>query len=1056
MAGLTYLPFVLGVLQRPQTTPLLIPGTDGPVSISSDELNTFCGLRRPSLSAPRISVATCRALWAMSQGELILKYLPSTHPRLLLQNKPGQLSIVSGRPLATAEVETILFEPDQGEVNSAGLLLQSPTTTALFAALNLYDRRRGFDFAPAYLAFLKAKEAHASAQTIKETLLAAADEMLLTLQYDYQTDRNPPLIAWHQAPKSPDFESTWRSPKLLDLGRLVTEADLLETHREEAIYQPRKPVSFRLPERLMADRDPREPFEESDHAGMWESPTDPLNEEESTTAANEEMESQTSPASAAEISTVLGISAGAADFLVTRGFASTDQASEHLQVTKLVSHDPYLMKGMFEVAGRLWTAITTGEKIVLYGDYDADGIPGTALLSLYLRSVGAKVFSFIPDRGEGYGLSLAAAKRLAEQFEPDLVVTIDCGSSDHEAIAWLQSAQSDLWTPKDPCEVIVIDHHLTTKGLPPTPYLVNPNRSDGDPYPFHGLCGAGVAYKVVQALATPASGGLYGEIPELYDLLIMATVGDQVPLTDENRYYVQAGLAQINNQSRANLGLWAITAEAGIFLEKLSADELAWMIAPRINAVGRMALNPNDVVELLTTSDHDRAFELARSLDKANTEQQNFTNKLFDQALEQLGRTPPDEVLGIYLAESTVGVASLVAAKVAERYQRPTLIINAAGAGAGRAPAGQDIITHLETLASLGIFDARENGQVRPHFSGSKGTCDFKDLEVEDFLAAVKLLRQPRAGRPRRQIDGTLLLSEVTLTLAEEMRKLGPYGEGNPEPSFLLQNLEIREPHYSKSGHSLLFFVADGEHEIRCHCFEGGQYPIRELPARIDILANPIIERSGEVGLAVAYLKPSKRQPEEKTVSPIDAKQIVFIVGASPRSGKTEASRIVARLLDTPAIGTSDVINEMLEKDLDLAPGTIRADRDQNPDKWRPELVAKGNWMADNGLTAGILGLQRGYRVIEGVRRASELKEAIGYARTISGLRPMVLCLIDPGASARVNDNTEGESLIALSDRLIENTPMSPSADQAVKIRSLAKLEKTIRTALDELSQIES
>jgi single-stranded-DNA-specific exonuclease len=994
----------------------------------------------------------------MSQGELILKYLPGTHPRLLVQNKPGRLSIVSGRALAAAEIETILFTPDQGEINSTGLFLQSPTATALFAALNLYDRRRGFDFAPAYLAFLKAKESHASAQTIKETLLAASDEMLLTLQFDYQTDHNPSLISWHQAPKSPDFESTWRSPKLLDLGRLVTESDLLETHREEAVYQPRKPVSFRLPERLMADRDPREPFEESDHVGMWEVENEPTDEENETTAASEEIESQTSPASATEISTALGISAGAATFLVARGFADTEQVNKYLQSSETISHDPYLMKGMFEVADRLWTAARTGEKIVVYGNYDADGIPGSALLSLYLRAVGAKVFSFIPDRQEGYGLSLAAAKRLSEEFEPDLVVAIDCGSSDHEAIAWLQSTQADPWTLKAPCEVVVIDHHLTPQGLPPTPYLINPNRSDGDPYPFHGLCGAGVAYKVVQALAEPAPGELYCEIPELYDLLIMATVGDQVPLTDENRYYIQAGLAQINHQARANLGLWAICAEAGIFLEKLSADELAWMIAPRINAVGRMALDPNAVVELLTTSDHDRAFELARSLDKANTEQQNFTNKLFDQALEQLGRTPRDEVLGIYLAESTVDAAGLVAAKVAERYQRPTLIINAAGMGAGRAPAGQDIILHLETLAELGIFESRtdKNGPIIPHFSGSKGICDFSGVEVEDFLAAIKLLRHPRVSHPRRQIDGRLSLSEVTLSLAEEMRKLGPYGEGNPEPSFLLQNLEIREPHYSKSGHSLLFLVADGEREIRCHCFEGGQYPLRELPARIDILANPIIERSGEVGLAVAYLKPSKVQPEEKTVSFINAKQIVFIVGASPRSGKTEASRIVSRLLDTPAIGTSDVINEILEKDLDLAPGTIRTDRDRNPDKWRPELVAKGNWMADNGLTAGILALQRGYRVIEGVRRAGELKEAIGYARSISGLRPIVLCLLDPDAPARVNDNTEGESLIALSDRLIENRPMPIDADQAAKTRSLAQLEKTLRAALAELSQIEA
>jgi len=1015
------LPFVYGILQRPQTTPLLVGGAP----ISSDELNLFVARRRGSLSAPRTSVLAARALWALSEGKIFVSYLPSAnHPKIMISVLAGGASIATGRAAVAADVERILLDVDSGRVYNDHETYQSPATAALFAALDLYDRRRGIDFAPAYLSFLRAKEAGAG---VRETLLAAADELLVSMLNDYETDRVPSQITWHATPRGAEF-ARMNSDKVLDISSLMSSSrELLEHRPDMERYIPRRAILI-SPIGVIAPEDEiEEPIEESDHVGMGMTEPEPRPEPVPEPEPLEVLV-ETDPDVVGKLVADLGVSEVAAKMLSARGFNTAASASQYLRPRGIESHDPYDMKGMFECAARLHRAVGAHEKIVIFGDYDADGIPGTSLLLTYLRSVGADVTAVIPEREGGYGLILSAAQSLRQEHAPDLVVTVDCGSSDHEAIAYLNGEGID---------VLVTDHHLTLNGLPPTPYFINPNRSDGDPYPFHGLCGAGVAYKLVQAIAKPREGELFAHIPELYDFVMISTVADQVPLTGENRFYVRAGLARVNSRSTGNIGLWAVAQEAGIFLENLDALDLGWKIAPRINAVGRMGTNPTtSVVELLTTSDHDRASELAKMLNKDNGDRQSFTDRLYEQAQMQLGDNPRDDIIGVHLAEASAGVAGLVAAKISERYRKPVLLVNSQGRGSGRAPAGQQIISYMEQLRAMGIFGVSrilpDGSKMTPGYGGHSAACGFYGVEIEPFLAAVHQLHNtdgPAGGAPRR-VDAVLALSDVTLSLAEELKAMGPYGEGNPEPAFAIGNLEVVDAHPSKSGHSLLFSVTDGERIIKSHWFGGGKTDIDSLPARVDILGNPVRDRSGAVGLAVTALKPSKIQPPKRVKLNIDPNQTFFVIATRKRSGKSAGGKILGRILGLAEIGTSTIINEFVERDHGLAAGTVRNARDLNPEAYRRELIATGDRMDTEGLTAGIIGLQRDFRVVEGIRRAGELRKSIAYARERYGLAPYVICLENPDASFDPTDNTEAAGLRALADVVIPNDPNRGSLDE--------------------------
>ena len=537
------------------------------------------------------------------------------------------------------------------------------------------------------------------------------------------------------------------------------------------------------------------------------------------------------------LSRTLGVSPVTALLLARRGYTDPGVATAFLHPSSAHSYDPFLMKGMSALASRVHGAITAGEPILIFGDYDADGIPGTALLYLYLKRVGAKVSYLIPNREDGYGLTLeAAAKVLARA--PKLVITIDCGSSDHEAITFLAEHGID---------VAVTDHHLTLKGVPPTRYFVNPARADGETYPFKGLCGCGVAYKLVQALSRRSSE------PGLWELVAISTIGDQVALTGENRFYVKAAIDNLHRAGNGNIGLRAIAATASVALSTINPTHIGWRICPRINAMGRMGLDPNLVVELLATSDHGRANQIAAMLQKANAGRQVLTDVLFEQAKQSMLGQPANALICAYLPEATVGVAGLVASKLVEEYQRPTLVVNAEGRGSGRCPDGQSIMPYLAQLRAMGIFGPRRVGNhtVTADYGGHPAACGFHNVEPARLRAAASSIIVPTSEVGVMRVDGTASLPSLTPRLAREVELLAPFGIGNPEPRLMVPAVSASNLRASRTGQTLLFDISDGKTTHHAFWYGHGKMVAQGLPATLDVLVSPIPNDAGGVDLQV-------------------------------------------------------------------------------------------------------------------------------------------------------------------------------------------------------------
>ena len=537
-----------------------------------------------------------------------------------------------------------------------------------------------------------------------------------------------------------------------------------------------------------------------------------------------------------------------AEILVRRGFKRANEANFFLRPNESASLNPRNMKGMGAVRERIIKAVSNKERITIYGDYDADGIPGTALLYNFLRQAGAKIDYLIPQREDGYGLSIDSVNRIAERGT-NLIITIDCGSSDHEAIKHAQ---------RKGMEVVVTDHHLTLKGPPPTPYFINPHRSDRESYAFNDLCGCGVAYKLVQALSTR------DHEPALYDLLAVSTVCDQVTLVEENRFYVKAALTRLHERAKGNIGLRAIADTAGVALHTLTEHQIAFRIGPRINAMGRMQGDPNTVVELLTTDNHGRADQIAKELSRHNRARQEFTDELATEAFRSLDRGRVPDFIVSYLPEATVGVAGLIASKITERYNRPTLVVNSEGRGSGRAPRGMEIMPYMEQLKNRGVFGSprrlKSGDTVIPDFGGHAGACGLHNVDVDKLRSEASRLSVPRAQlEASMSIEGTIRLEEVNASLAQQMELLSPFGIGNPEPLIAINNLEITSASATRDGRHLQLSLRDGAVERRAFLRGAGEQ-LNKLPKRADVAGVPgMSDFSGEPELRLVGLRPAGR-----------------------------------------------------------------------------------------------------------------------------------------------------------------------------------------------------
>jgi len=471
----------------------------------------------------------------------------------------------------------------------------------------------------------------------------------------------------------------------------------------------------------------------------------------------------------------LSISPATASLFLARGVTTPEDAATWMSLQ--VPHDPFLIPDMEQAVDRLHRAVTMQEPICFYGDYDVDGITATSLYLSYFGGLGAQVHAYVPHRlREGYGLNLGAVQRLHDEGI-SLLVTSDCGTTSHKEIELAARLGMD---------VVVTDHHQSNEAMPEAVAVLNPHRADAI-YPFRGLCSAALAYKVAQAYQL-RYGTAGVPLESLLDLVALATVADVVPLHNENRSFVREGLNQLSRGARC--GIRALKQAAGVTRD-CTAETIAFKLAPRINAAGRL----DDAmlgVRLLTTDDPSEAQQLAERLELLNRERQRIEVDIMSEVLASLKDRviPPAVVLAS--RHWHLGVVGIVAARLAERFERPAIVmaINEQGMakGSARTAVGFDVYQGL--AASQELLES---------FGGHPGAAGvtIRESRIDEFRAKFSDLVAgwtfKSAKVPTLNVDAEVRLDEVNLQLVREIDSMHPFGAGNPEPTFAVTRLEVMD-----------------------------------------------------------------------------------------------------------------------------------------------------------------------------------------------------------------------------------------------------------------------
>lgn len=465
--------------------------------------------------------------------------------------------------------------------------------------------------------------------------------------------------------------------------------------------------------------------------------------------------------------------------LHNRNLVTQDKIDEFLNPDYKDIGDPFLFKDMEKAVKRIQQAIEKNEKILIHGDYDADGVCSTALLVSVLNSLGTQnVDIYIPDRNkEGYGLNKKSVEGFSKQ-KIDLVITCDCGISN--------KAEIDLANELG-IQVIITDHHHQPAELPNAYAIINPSVKNCG-YPFSGLVGCAVAFKLAQALIDKSDIETNHEALEkwLLDLVAISTITDCAQVLGENRTLLKYGLVVLRKTSR--VGLRELIKNANGELNKIDSQSIGFQIGPRLNAAGRID-HANTAFQLLDTSDKKEAEEIAEQLSKNNRKRQKITNDLMKKAISQIGDTVDQKILFAVGDGWPIGIVGLVAGKICEKSYRPTLVMGINGnkiTGSGRSIPGFNIIEALEKADS--ILD---------EYGGHSGACGFtfsKD-KLEDFKkiliqVATKELQNRDLSRTI-DIDAEINLEDADWDLVNELNRFEPFGMGNEKPRFLLLGLDI-------------------------------------------------------------------------------------------------------------------------------------------------------------------------------------------------------------------------------------------------------------------------
>ena len=457
--------------------------------------------------------------------------------------------------------------------------------------------------------------------------------------------------------------------------------------------------------------------------------------------------------------------------LTARGLTTRAAREAFLQPDyTAVKHDPFLLPDMKKAVARLKQARQHGEKIVIYGDYDIDGLSATALLLDAFGKFGFEgVDAFIPNRFvEGYGMTMGAVDKVRD-MGADLIVTVDTGSLCHAEIAYATSLGIDT---------VVTDHHNVAETPPPSIAAVNPKFS-GHTYPFRDLCGAGVAFKLVQALQTELDGLPDGYEKWLLDLVALGTVCDVVTLADENRANVYWGLEVLKKQQRP--GLKALMAVAGVEPEQVNARHLGFGLGPRMNAAGRLE-TAQHALDMLVARDGLAALEASEKLEELNTKRRGIQDASFEEACVQAEELANDRVLVVSSDGWNHGVIGIVASKLVEKYKKPVFIIGERGEEAtGSARSFGDFSAADAVRAADDIIiKGGGHGAAAGVTLATEKIGDFRQ-RVNEFYDSLQLANQERYLLPRADVEIDDF-SEIDEELVENLAKMEPFGNGNPEP----------------------------------------------------------------------------------------------------------------------------------------------------------------------------------------------------------------------------------------------------------------------------------
>ncbi|MFK4908185.1 single-stranded-DNA-specific exonuclease RecJ [Lactococcus petauri] len=459
----------------------------------------------------------------------------------------------------------------------------------------------------------------------------------------------------------------------------------------------------------------------------------------------------------------------AAQILWQRGIRAEEEIQAYLNPDLQQLHDPFLLHDMEKAVQRILTAIENGQNILIYGDYDADGMTASSVMKSALDELGAEVQVYLPNRfTDGYGPNLDVYKYFIQNEDIDLIITVDNGVAGHEAIAYAQSQNVD---------VIVTDHHSMPEVLPEAFAIVHPEHPESN-YPFKYLAGVGVAFKVATALLD--------YIPsDMLDLVAIGTIADMVSLTDENRILVSHGLKVLANTERA--GLMELMRLSGTDFEKVNEETIGFQIAPRLNALGRLD-DPNPAIELLTGWDEEVAAEIAQMIDEKNSERKVIVENIFNQALTMITDEP---IQILHHKDWHKGVLGIVAGRLLEQFHKPIIML-AEEEGVLRGSA--------RSIENFNIFEAlNEHRELFMAFGGHKQAAGMTfALENVEAIKQVMLdfIQEndiDMSEKSSLEVQGSLQFDEISLETIRSLEKLSPYGMDNPKPHFLLTDYQVEQ-----------------------------------------------------------------------------------------------------------------------------------------------------------------------------------------------------------------------------------------------------------------------